>query len=288
MVSMSSGVKVTWETRLGSIAESEIESRLKYFSLPVKYNLDVGIDFYCELIKNETPSTPFYVQAKGNEHFDDNWGQGIKKSTIVYWLNQPFPVFLVAYDEHERECYWMSIEDSRYPLLQRFETKGETLYIKMDKSHVLARGRDANAEFISKIRDGVLSIMMWRGVAWPKGEGYVKQIPMPPRSEVELLNLKETIRMNSYSLIQHYAAKNDLPSIYDMCSFLAKFDKWHYNHFLWLGLVCMNLGRREEAIRSFDEALKICEMDKTWERESMEKLKEQTRALAQRARELPG
>jgi hypothetical protein len=278
---MSSQVKVPWSTRLGFRAEDQVRSRLLGFSIPIKYEIDPGIDFYCELIENDTPSTQFYVQAKGTKHFDDNGGQSIKKSTVRYWLNQLFPVFLVVYDENSKKCYWMSIEDRRYSLLEQIDTPSKTIYIKIEKSHVLEQEREANREFIDKIREDTLSIQMSRGIASFRGQEYVKKIPMAPRSDVEVSLLKEMIRSNSYSLIQHYGAKDDLESIYDLCSFLARFDKWHYNHFVWLGMACKQLGRREEARNSFDKALEICEMDKTWPRKSMEKIKESIR----RARE---
>ena len=102
--------KVPWTTRLGTIGEAQVKSRLAYFSIATKYETDPGIDFYCELLENDSPSLPFYVQAKGTEHFDDDWGQSIPKSTLVYWLHQPSPVFLMVYYEVQKLCHWMSIE----------------------------------------------------------------------------------------------------------------------------------------------------------------------------------
>ena len=156
---MPSSVKVPWEIRLGDVGEAEIKGRLSYFSVPTKFVRDVGIDFYCELLEEDSPLMPFYVQAKGTEHIDDNWGASVKKSTIIYWLQQPFPVFLVVYDENTENCYWMSIEDYRYSLIQKiFETTSETIYLKIDKSHILEKGKGKNDEFIKKIKDDLISI----------------------------------------------------------------------------------------------------------------------------------
>ena len=268
-----SGVKVPWETILGDIGEAEIKSRLAYFSIPTKYDRDVGIDYYCELLEDGSPSTPFYIQAKGTEHFDDNWGQSVKKSTIRYWLQQPFPVFLVVYDENNGKCYWMSIENYRYILLEKmFKTDSETIYIKMDRSYVLEKGKDKNDEFIRKIKDDLASIALFLGRPQFKGEGYVKTIPSPPRSTLELLRIKENIRQYLYSLIIHYMQHGDLKNAYTPCAFLIEFDKSHYNHFFWFGEINKLLGNNEQAKRSFKEALKICERDKKWPRESMEKI----------------
>ena len=77
-------VKFPWNQRKGYIAEEEIKKLLYYFSNPIKYDHDVGIDYYCELLENSSPTDSFYVQAKGTEHFDNDWGRSIKKSTIRY------------------------------------------------------------------------------------------------------------------------------------------------------------------------------------------------------------
>lgn len=270
---MSSSVKVAWETRLGKIGEAEIERRLACFSIPQRYDIDVGIDYYCELLKDSSPSTPFYVQAKGTKHFDNKWGQSIKKPTIMYWLQQAFPVFLVVYDDNNDSCYWMSIEDLRYTLLEKVsKTEAETIYINMDRSHILEKGEGKNNEFIKKIKDDLASIELFRGRPQFKGEGYVKAIPVPPRSRLELLRTRGNVRKYLYSLVLFYMKINDLETLYTLCDFLTKFDKSHYNHFVWFGVINRLLGNKEQARRSFEEALGICERDKTWPRESMEKI----------------
>ena len=58
---------IPWERRLGDFGESEIKGRLQRFSSVTKIETDVGIDFYCELIINDIPTTPFYVQAKSTD-----------------------------------------------------------------------------------------------------------------------------------------------------------------------------------------------------------------------------
>ena len=270
---MPSHVKVPWETRLADSAELEIWSRLTSFSIPNRYYRDVGIDFYCELLEDGSPSIPFYIQAKGTQHFDDNWGKAIKKTTITYWLQQRFPVFLVLYDQNTGNCYWMSIEDHRYILYEKMlKTKSKTIYLRMDRSHILEKGKDKNDELITKIKDDLASIELFWGRPQFKGEGYVKTVPSPPRSSLELLRIKDNVRKYLYSIIIHYLQHGDLKSAYTPCAFLTEFDKSHYNHFFWFGVINKLLGNDEQAKRSFEEALKICERDKTWPRESMEKI----------------
>lgn len=269
---MSHNVKLSWETRLGDIGEAEIKSRLSYFSLPVKYDTDIGIDFYCELLEDDTPGLPFYVQAKGSEHFDVNWGASVKKSTIIYWLLRPSPVFLIVYDENAGDCYWMSIEDHRYSLFEKLsKTHTKTIYLKMGRSHVLEKGRGKNNEFVRKIKEDLGSVELFRGRPKFKGEGYVRQVPDPPRSRIEFQRIKENIRESLYSLlIYHFFLQRDLENAYLLGEFLTKFDKSHYNHFVWFGQINKALGKKSDARKNFEDALKICERDKNWPRESIE------------------
>jgi len=271
---MAYNVKVPWETMLSSVSEAEIKSRLSYFSTVTKYDKDVGIDFYCELLENFSPSMPFYIQAKGTEHFDDNWGAQIKKSTIIYWLQRPSPVFVVVYDERTGNCYWTSIEDQRYSLIQKiFETSSETIYLKIDKSRLLEKGRDKNSELAKKIKEDLGLLELFRGRPPFKGEGYVRLVPDPPRSQIELERIEGNIRGGLYSLLIYYFfQRGDLENAYLLGEFLTKFDKSHYNHFVWFGQINKALGKLKEARGFFETALKICEKDPNWPRESMEEI----------------
>jgi len=267
--------KVPWTTKLAGVGEAQISARLQYFSNVTNYNLDLGIDFYCELLENGAPSTPFYVQAKGTQHFDETWSQSIAKSTVGYWLNQPHPVMLIVYDEKARTCYWMSIESHRYEFLSQMKSTSGTIHITLDRSKVLADGANTNDSFIAQIKADGESIMLWRGYPQFKGEGYVKEIPDAPRSESELTRVEETLRKTSYSLVRYYTGSSyDWSRASDLCELLTKFDKSHYNHFVWLAQIKQVQGDRQVALLNFEEALEICERDKTWPKESMDITKE--------------
>lgn len=276
---MSHSVKVTWETRLGDLSEAVIKSRLGYFSLASKSHRDVGIDFYCELVEDDSPSLPFYVQAKGTEHFDDNWGASVKKTTITYWLLRPSPVFLIVYDENADKCYWQSIEDLRYSLFEKLsKADSETIYLRIDKQNALEKGRDENKKFIKKIKEDQRLIEQFWGRPRFRGEGYVRTVPDPPRSDREVRLTKENIRGSLYSLLIHYLfQQRDLKNAYPLAEFLTRFDRSHYNHFVWFGQINKELGRKAEARKSFEEALKICERDTKWPKESMKQIIAQIR-----------
>jgi len=262
--------KVPWTTRLGTIGEAQVKARLAYFSIATKYETDPGIDFYCELLENDSPSIPFFVQAKGTEHFDAKWGQSIPKPTIVYWLQQAAPVFLMVYDEVNKLCYWMSIEELRYGLIEQiFTTDSATIHVRMDRTHALDLDRNLNQDFINKIKEDTTLVQLFRGEAVFRGDDYVKQLPSPPRSDLELVRIKENVRAGLYSLVQHSFATQDIAAAKLYCEFLANFDSDHYNHFVWLGRINVVNGNHSEAVINFRRALEICEADKIWPRESL-------------------
>jgi len=98
-----------------------------------------------------------------------------------------------------------------------------------------------------------------------KGEGYVKQLPDPPRNQTELLRTRETVRCGLFSLVISCFRSGDLQTAYFFCEFLAKFDPTgHYNHFVWLGLINLEWGKKEPAKENLQHALGICKGDKIW------------------------
>jgi len=179
----------------------------------------------------------------------------------------------MVYDSESKTCYWKSIEDIRYWLLDKMKSESATISIQMDRTYALEEGEDQNEEFIKKIKDDFLLARMWLGQAYLRGEEYVKKMPNAPRSDIELARIKENTRINLYVLVLHYFDVNDMQSAYPYLEFLTRFDKSHYNHFQWFGIVNQFLGNKDAARTAFSEALAICERDKTWPRESMESIK---------------
>lgn len=263
---MASYPKVTWKTRLGDVGENAIRKQLSYFSIVSRIERDVGIDFLCELVVDDKPWAKYYVQAKGTEHFDDQWGSSIKKSTVTYWLKQEDPVYLIVYDDKDGKSYWMSVEDRRYELIDRMKSDSESdsIYIRMDKSQILEDGKEKNELFRSKIISDKYSIQHFHGYPPMRGTGYVRAIPQPPRNIHELTITNDKIRLGLYSVIIHYLGKNDVQTAYLCCEFLTKFDKGHYNHFEWFGLLNSAAGKRVEAESAFKEAIRCFEEDKNW------------------------
>lgn len=263
---MTSKPMVSESRRVGSSAESEIESRLKNFSIPAKPEPDIGVDFYCQLLEDGSASSNFFgVQAKGTKHFNDYWRRSFKRKTIGLWLQLPFPVFLVVHDENSGNCYWKSIVHNRNSLIEKLRTNNKTISIRMDKSLVLAKGRNENEEFIRKIKEAQSLISLIYGR--PQfGEGYVRTLPIAYLSTGVVTNLRENIRTSMKFLINNYLLNNDIENAYFLCDFLTRFDKGHYDHFVIFGRINKFLGKKEEARSSFEEAIKICKRDKNWNR----------------------
>ena len=272
----TSKTMLPWNTRLGGKGEAFIKSRLLNFSNPTKYEMDIGLDFYCEFIENDSPLPQFnfFVQVKSKEIFDDIWERGIRKTTIRYWLDQQYPVFLIIYNDSNKRCYWLSIEDIRCYLNKKLlETSSDTIYIKVkvDESNILEDDKDKNQPFIDKIKESSFSNLLSRGLPQFIGNGYVKTIPSPPRSDIELWEVRDNVRASLYSLIQYYWTTDssgfEKARVY--CEFLTEFDKSHFNHFFWLGQIYRILGKPMKAKKNFREALKICQRDKNWPSEEM-------------------
>jgi hypothetical protein len=72
----------------------------------------------------------------------------------------------LVYDEKDGNCYWMSIEDHRYELLDKVmkrDTLSDTIYFRIDRSHVLEDGKNKNADFKEKIVADKYSIEQFLG-----------------------------------------------------------------------------------------------------------------------------
>lgn len=260
--------KIPWSQQLGEIGESAITSVLAHFSNPMKPTFDVGIDFWCELIEDGYPSHKFFlVQAKGTQHFDEKWGRSFDKDVIFSWLRQPFPLYIIVYDDVSKDCYWMSIEENRKNLIERIQNdETKTVHLAIDRKRILRA--DKSDEFVNRIKADLDSISfrqnLIRGVPYFIGEGYVRTIPIIYLPDELIANIRERIRMSINYIVYNYLFRSDLTNAYLLCEFLTEFDKGHYDHFVLLGNICKSLGKTKEACSSFRQAIEICQKDENW------------------------
>lgn len=262
---MHSRVRITKNQRRGGSGESMIEARLKSFSNVMRPQYDVGIDYVCELIENESPSKKYFcVQAKSTKRFRDYWIRGIKKETLWLWLEQRFPVFLIVYDESSGNCYWASIQDNRKFLSDKLRSDARTVGVKVDKSNLL-EGKDSdNTAFIKKIKQDSVLINALHGIPEMIGGGYVGTIPVLYLSDVARETIKDRVRLGMDYLIYDCLLKDDLQHAYELSGILAEFDHGHYDHFLILARICRRLSRFEEAEKNYNVAIDVCKKDPKW------------------------
>lgn len=101
--------KYTKNKKQGNIGEALVQYLLSDFCLVHKIDgsNDIGNDFICELIKDESPTNLlFYVQVKYTKRKPI-----IKKETLEYWRTSPIPVYL----------FW--IKDKKMPSGQNDDDK---------------------------------------------------------------------------------------------------------------------------------------------------------------------
>lgn len=263
---MKPGPKVPLSRRRGGSAEDEIRARLKYFSIPAKPELDIGLDFCCELLEEEKPTGKFFgVQAKGTESLDHlSWS--IKRTTLEYWLMQSFPVFLMVYDESADNCYWTSVIQNLQDIVKKLTPANKTVSISIDKSNILGKCGHKKDDFIREVKNATFFINLFRGRP-QLGEGYVRPAaPLAILSNGVILNLKENIRTSLNFLINHYFCTNKIDTAFFLCEFLTKFDTAHYDHFFKMGQIYRILGKKDEARKYFVKAIQMCKEDPNWNR----------------------
>lgn len=254
-------VRIPKPIRIGSVAETEIKAMLQSFSIPMKPEPDVeGVDFYCKL----EDGTIFLVQAKGAERFGEKWTGYFDRKTIISWLNQLTPVFLIVYDLEKETYYWKSVHKNRNDLIEKLNSPRKWVSITINKSEMLSR-----EEFAKQVKADSQSMEytydLFRGFPRFIGNGYVKKIPILVLPDWLIHNLGVNIRLTLYTLANHYLLLgNNKAKAYFLCKFLTDFDKSHYDHFRLMGQICLALERKEEAISYYNQAIEICRRDTNW------------------------
>ena len=259
---MSHKPRVPLAQRRGTSAEAEVKALLSFFSVPAKQDPDIGTDFLCELLEGDIPSGRFFgVQAKGTKRLGERQLVSIKKTTIRHWLQSPFPIFLIVFDEDRKRYHWVSITDNFWALIQKLETDSRSISIQVDGSHLLSK--DETKKFVAKVNDDAAMLSLVYG--HPQfGDGYVRTLPVAFLPSTVRMGLEENIRTSMNFLINHWLLEDKIDKAYLLCEFLTRFDKAHYDHFWKFGHINRLMGRKAEAKRFFEEAIRICREDKNW------------------------
>lgn len=125
--------KYTKQKKKGNIGEALVQYLLSDFSLVHKIDgsNDVGNDFICELINDESPTNLlFYVQVKYT-----NRKPTIKKETLEYWKTSPIPVYL----------FWLKDRAGGSPVTPEEFSRAEIKYKRY--TPIVHKNRHRNEDF---------------------------------------------------------------------------------------------------------------------------------------------
>jgi Domain of unknown function (DUF4365) len=99
---------------IGRIGERWFQNQLPSEWIFQAPSADVGVDGLVVILdKGELNGIEFRVQIKSSSAFTQTQDyiiiKGIKKTTLFYWLHNPTPTLLVAYDTNNKigHCYWI-------------------------------------------------------------------------------------------------------------------------------------------------------------------------------------
>jgi len=126
--------KRTKSQKIGSKSEDAVSRVFTEFCnvIPIPQSKDIGIDFYCELIKGEFPTAKLFgIQCKGKEQVKnckDYFSIQIELKTLNYWLILPFPVFLIVVDDTEQIFYWVYPKEQIEDLIELPDYKSIRIY----------------------------------------------------------------------------------------------------------------------------------------------------------------
>jgi hypothetical protein len=235
--------------------------------------LEYAVDFYCRLLQRDKPSNKIFgVEVKSTGIFKDYYSESIQKEIIGFWLTQPFPVYVVVYEESSNNCYWMSVEDSREEWMNELRKDRKSITIRVSRANMLEKGQ--NETFVKRIEQDIIMVNASGGIPKFVSKGYegayaIGYIPILKLSDGARENVRGTIRYGFNYLINDSILRDDLPSAYTLGKLLADFDHGHYDHFVLLARICRELGKKEEAKTNYEIAIQICKSDPNWDKKRL-------------------
>jgi hypothetical protein len=245
---------------------------LKSFAQVLRPVLEYAMDFYCRLLQNGKPSNKIFgVEVKSTDIFKKHYSESIEKDMVKFWLTQPFPVYVVVYEESSDNCYWTSVEDNREEWINELLKDKKSITIRMDRAKVLEKNQ--NEAFIQKIEQDIIIVNANRGIPQFVTKGYedyaIGYIPILKLSDAARENVRGTIRYGFNYLIKDSVLRGDCQSAYTLGKLLADFDHGHYDHFVLLARICRKLGKKEEAKKNYEIAIQICKSDPNWDKKRL-------------------
>lgn len=255
-----SSPKITRNQKIGFLGEALIALRLSEIALVSRYVKDVGLDFYCETLFDEKPGYTFFVQAKGTEQLDENWGVQIPVSTINYWLERPGPVYLFVADIQNERTYWKSIEEKRHWFYEQVNKTGKkSIYLEISRDNEL--NKDNHGNFITALNSDVTSFYTNMGIPPIVGRGYIRQVPPFKFTNQQWILIFDTARFSLYHLIQDSMARGEYPEAKRLIDGLITMGSKHASNYTLLAEVYSGLGDDSKSLEKYKEALRVINED---------------------------
>ncbi|MBC5794867.1 DUF4365 domain-containing protein [Sphaerospermopsis sp. LEGE 00249] len=163
--------KRTNSQRIGQSAADLLKSVFTKFCIviPVPQELDLGIDFICEIMQEEYPTGKlFNIQCKGTEEAESKGSSisiPIEVTTLNYWLLQKNPTFLIFVDCQNYIFYWSFPKEFLTSLNKNWQ-KQKTVSIPVYRQNYFDQG-------INSLPDQLLSIVDLEASVTPKHGNYL-------------------------------------------------------------------------------------------------------------------
>lgn len=249
---------------------------------------DIGVDLYCESVVAARPFSHFWVQVKtGNQvTFSKDRGRAwcrFKADHLVYWRNQPVPVFAALIPAHTwpppsvlEPTLDVYIVDISSQLLDNpsLGAAQESISLSSDYRFRIESLREDMRRFVHEIVPQVSArLLTSKGVIPPIPEPeqtYVKRMPDVPAHKYQREIAMQIRRTASTATISSYnngqLSNLDVEFRKKMKAILGLYGSWWDAHFA-RGLLHHTAGEFTDAVKAYDRSIQTLE-DPRFRRES--------------------
>jgi len=266
---------VTSNILKGNYAASYVSSILssQCFVRPVASDTDVGIDLYCESVKNRSPYLHFWIQVKSGKQCR-LWKNkrrascSLKKSHLEYWKRQPVPIFAALMPitkwpvDTEVNVYIVNITEY---LINNDIPKSSSRSLRSD--YIWAPGDNTSINrFLEEIVPRSSARMMcMHGVTAPiktLGAQYVREFPDIPIAKYEKQVLNQIRRTAAFSIVSMretnaFSKENEAArKLFKELVMVFK-DDGHWENYMAIGLSEHIDHNYPSAIENYEESIKI-------------------------------
>ncbi len=279
---MQDSMKHVTENHLkGNYAEAYVTALLSAHCLvrPVAQGTDVGLDLYCESVKDNTPFLHFWLQVKSGDQCcvgsdGDVARHSFRVSDLRYWAAQPVPVFVALVPVET----WPPDKEPRVYVVDLTRQLVEGILDKKlakDGGEVTLRSdliwTPGNPQRIRDFLDEVLPeanalLGLRDGVVLPEPtlrRQYVEAFSPFPVDRFQrhiLAQIRRTAAFSILSLEKPRGENRDFRNV--LQKVLEAFEgDIHWENFAARGLCCHAEGRFDEAIRLYERAMKNIQDD---------------------------